>query len=90
MRLPCPVCGERDIREFYYQGADVALNRPDPDAGEQAWQDYVFLRDNQPGEYRDLWQHESGCGAWIVVSRNTVTHEVSGAVLAADIKRTRA
>lgn len=90
MRLPCPICGERDIREFYYQGADVALNRPAPDAGEQAWQDYVFLRDNQPGEHRDLWQHESGCGAWIVVSRSTVTHLVSGAVLATDIKRTQA
>ncbi len=89
MRLPCPICGERDIREFYYQGADVALNRPTPDAEGQAWQDYVFLRDNQPGAHRDLWQHENGCGAWIVVSRNTVTHEVSGAVLAMDIKRTR-
>jgi sarcosine oxidase delta subunit len=37
-----------------------------------------------------LWQHESGCGAWIVVSRNTVTHLVSGVVLATDIKRTQA
>lgn len=87
MRLPCPICGERDIREFYYQGADVGLNRPDPDAGNQAWQNYVFLRDNQPGAHRDLWQHESGCGAWIVVSRNTITHEVTGAVLAENAQR---
>ena len=90
MRLPCPICGERDIREFYYQGADVALNRPAPDAGDDAWQDYVYLRDNQPGEHRDLWQHESGCGSWIVVSRNTVTHEVSGAKLAKEMKRAKA
>ena len=90
MRLPCPICGERDIREFYYQGGDVALDRPDPDAGDQAWQDYVFLRDNQPGAHKDLWHHQSGCGAWIVVSRNTVTHEVSGAVLAEKAKRTGA
>lgn len=87
MRLPCPICGERDIREFYYQGADVALNRPDPEAGDQAWQDYVFLRDNQPGAHKDLWHHESGCGAWIVVSRDTNTHEISGAVLAENAKR---
>lgn len=87
MRLPCPICGERDIREFYYQGADVALNRPDPEAGDQAWQDYVFLRDNQPGAHKDLWHHESGCGAWIVVSRDTNTHEIFGAVLAENAKR---
>jgi sarcosine oxidase delta subunit len=37
-----------------------------------------------------LWQHESGCGSWIVVSRNTVTHEVSGAKLAKEIKRAKA
>ncbi|HCI08511.1 MAG TPA: sarcosine oxidase subunit delta, partial [Sulfitobacter sp.] len=40
--------------------------------------------------HRDLWQHESGCGSWIVVSRNTVTHEVTGAKLAKDIKRIKA
>ncbi|MCR9114722.1 MAG: sarcosine oxidase subunit delta, partial [Rhodobacteraceae bacterium] len=24
MRLTCPICGERDRREFYYAGAAVA------------------------------------------------------------------
>jgi sarcosine oxidase subunit delta len=36
---------------------------------------------------RDLWYHEMGCGAWLVVTRNTVTHEVLGAVLASDAAR---
>ena len=49
MRITCPICGERDSREFSYQGADVALRRPDPDAGEAAWDDYVHLRDNPAG-----------------------------------------
>ncbi|KMK66477.1 sarcosine oxidase subunit delta [Puniceibacterium sp. IMCC21224] len=82
MRFPCPICGERDRREFYYQG--VALVRPDAEAGVEAWDDYVHLRDNQAGETRDLWQHEAGCGAWLVVTRNTVTHAVLGAVLVRD------
>ncbi|MFT7595645.1 MAG: heterotetrameric sarcosine oxidase delta subunit [Paracoccaceae bacterium] len=81
MRLPCPICGERDRREFYYRGA--ALDRPDPDAGAAAWDDYLHLRDNPAGETRELWFHESGCSAWIVVARNTVSHAVLGAVLAA-------
>ena len=90
MRLPCPICGERDIREFYYQGAAVALDRPDPEASADAWQDYVYLRDNRPGPLREMWHHDSGCSAWLVVTRNTVTHEVLGAELAIDVKGARA
>lgn len=89
MRLPCPICGERDIREFYYQGAAVALERPAPDAGAAAWQDYVYLRDNVPGPLREMWHHDSGCSAWLVVTRNTITHEVLGAELATDVKRAK-
>ena len=82
MRIDCPLCGVRDRREFYYRGA--ALVRPAPDAGADAWEDYVHLRENPAGRTRDMWQHEAGCGAWIVVERDTVTHEVFGAQLAAD------
>ena len=82
MRLPCPICGDRDRREFYYKGAAAFLDRPAPDAGAEAWDAYLHLRDNPAGETRDLWQHEAGCGAWIVVTRNTVTHEVVSATLA--------
>ena len=81
MRLPCPICGERDRREFYYRGA--AVDRPDPDAGAAAWDDYLHLRDNPAGETRELWFHESGCSAWLVVTRDTVSHAILGAVLAA-------
>ena len=82
MRITCPICGERDRREFYYQGAALALDRPDPDADDAAWQDYVHLRENPAGVTRDLWYHESGCSAWIVVTRNTLTHEILSAELA--------
>ena len=82
MRITCPLCGERDRREFYYQGAAVALQRPDPDAEDAEWDSYVHLRENPAGVTRDLWYHDSGCGAWIVVTRNTVTHEVLASELA--------
>ena len=80
MRLTCPICGSRDRREFYYMGA--ALSRPAADAPAEAWYDYVHLRDNPAGETRELWHHEAGCGAWLVVTRNTVTHEISQVDLA--------
>lgn len=76
MRITCPICGERDRREFYYKGHAVALDRPAPDAGEEAWDNYVYLRENPAGETRDLWYHEGGCGAWVEVTRNTITHEI--------------
>ncbi|MEP3052946.1 sarcosine oxidase subunit delta [Ascidiaceihabitans sp.] len=86
MRLPCPLCGTRDLREFYCQGA--ALPRPAPDADQAAWADYVHLRDNLPGEVQEFWHHTQGCGAWLVVTRNTVSHEILGAKLAVDRKET--
>ncbi|AVO36259.1 sarcosine oxidase subunit delta [Pukyongiella litopenaei] len=87
MRIPCPICGERDRREFYYQGAAVALERPDPEAADDAWDAYVHLRDNPAGLTRDLWYHEAGCAAWIVVTRDTVNHEILDAELAGEAGR---
>jgi len=85
MRITCPVCGERDRREFHYKGDAVALNRPDPDAGDAAWDDYIHTRDNPAGETRDLWYHEAGCSAWLVVARDTVSHEVQEVALAGEV-----
>jgi methylglutamate dehydrogenase subunit B len=87
MRLPCPICGERDVREFYYQGESVMLDRPDPDAGVAAWDDYLHLRENPAGDHQELWSHDAGCGAWLKVTRNTATHEVRNAVLTAEVAR---
>jgi sarcosine oxidase subunit delta len=56
-------------------------HRPDPDAGAEVWHDYLHLRDNPAGRTQDLWFHEAGCGAWLRVDRDTVTHEIFGAEL---------
>ncbi len=87
MRIDCPICGSRDRREFYYQGAAVMLARPAPDAGEAAWDSYLHLRDNPAGATEELWQHDGGCGSWLVVTRDTVSHAISKVEQAADVKR---
>ncbi len=87
MRITCPNCGERDRREFYYQGDALALQRPVEDAGLEAWDDYLHNRDNPAGNTSDLWFHEAGCGAWLVVERNTVTHAVHTTTLAEKAQR---
>ena len=84
MRIPCPICGPRDRREFYYYGAEDYLDRPAEGAPLAAWDDYLHNRDNPAGVTRDLWYHDAGCTAWLVVERNTVTHEILGAALVAD------
>lgn len=76
MRLTCPLCGPRDRREFHYYGADDYLRRPAPDAPPAAWDDYLHNRDNPAGVLRDLWYHEAGCGQWLAVTRDTLSHDI--------------
>ncbi|MEJ6397775.1 sarcosine oxidase subunit delta [Yoonia sp. 208BN28-4] len=86
MRISCPICGERDRREFYYKGDAVALDRPATDAAPQQWDDYLHNRTNPAGKTRDLWHHVAGCGAWVVVTRDTRTHEIFDVALVAGAK----
>ena len=78
MRLTCPWCGERDRREFTYRGHAVGLARPEGTVWSPDWDDYLHNRDNPAGETRDLWFHDP-CGAWVEVTRDTLTHAVTGA-----------
>jgi heterotetrameric sarcosine oxidase delta subunit len=82
MLIPCPQCGPRDIREFTCKGHETHMHRPGPDSPPQAWDDHLHNRDNPAGPTREMWYHGAGCGAWLVVARNTVTHEITGATLA--------
>lgn len=86
MRVTCPLCGERDRREFKVQGDDTALHRPERNASPAAWHAFVHLRDNPAGLIREMWYHDP-CQAWIVVERDTVTHAVYGTTLAREARR---
>ena len=84
MRLSCPICGARDVREFTYRGDAVLMERPEVEDG---FYDYVHTRANVAGETAELWHHAMGCSAWLRVVRNTVTHEVVSVELARDVPR---
>lgn len=81
MLIPCPHCGRRDHAEFSYCG-DASLQRPDDAAPFSAWEDYVHLRLNPNGQHRELWQHIFGCRSFLVVERDTRTHEIFASWLA--------
>lgn len=86
MRINCPLCGPRDRREFYYLGSADYLDRPAEGAPAEDWDRYLHIRENPAGVTRELWQHDCGCGAWLVVERDTVTHRIFNVTLAEETK----
>jgi len=84
MRITCPYCGARDAGEFSYRGA-ADLERPDPSGenAEQAFYEYIYLRDNPAGPHAELWYHAGGCRSWLRVVRDTRTHAILSTAFAA-------
>lgn len=83
MRIPCPYCGDRDSQEFVYRG-DASPRRPD---GEDGFYEYVYERDNVAGLMREYWYHSQGCRNWLVVTRDTRTHDITATVIAREAAR---
>ncbi len=75
IRIDCPFCGTRDHSEFSY-GGDGSIVYPELDASLQDWHDAVFMRENICGVQVETWQHTSGCRMWLVIERDTMTHEI--------------
>ena len=81
-----PLLGPRDSSEFVVLGDASLIDRPDwadADAAEKFYE-YEYVRDNPAGMHRELWYHEHGDRSWLIVTRDTVTHEISNVELARD------
>lgn len=77
MLIPCPWCGARPDAEFS-AGGEAYLTRPDPaSASDHAWGQYLYFRNNVKGVQHERWFHSYGCRRWFIVTRDTVTHEIS-------------
>lgn len=79
--MTCPFCGPRDASEFRY-GGDPGVTRPGRAASDADWADYLYFRDNPRGLAREYWVHHQGCGLWLIVDRDTVTHVIHSTQLA--------
>jgi len=86
--IHCPYCAmARPEPEFRHAGAAHIARPADPAATSDAdWAAYLYLRDNPRGAFDEYTHHAAGCRAWLVVSRNTETHEVYGCVTARQYK----
>lgn len=84
-----PLLGPRDAAEFVYKGDVGLIDRPDWQADDAADQfhDYLYLRENPAGTHQELWFHEQGDRSWLVVTRNTLTHEIMKVELARSVAR---
>ena len=77
LRIPCPWCGERDETEFHYGGQAHVPYPSDSDAiGDEAWGEYLFVRDNPRGRFAERWCHALGCRRWFNALRDTASHEL--------------
>jgi len=72
--LTCPNCGIREVTDFGYGGELSA--RPGPHPSFRELNAYNYFRRNHAGVQREWWFHRSGCRAWFIAERNTVTNEV--------------
>lgn len=95
MRINCPYCGSRDLREFTFLGeaceADAARDAAAPGKSggalsatgpQAAAYDAVYLRDNPLGRSRGWWFHDHGCRSWLLIERDNRTHDILSVSLA--------
>ena len=84
-----PLLGPRDSAEFTYLGDASLIHRPDwqDDDSLKNFTNYGYVRDNPAGLHRELWFHEGGDRSWLVVTRDTTTHEITAVELARDVAR---
>ena len=86
MIIEHPLLGPRDSQEFVYLGDASLLDRPNWQAGnaEDIFFNYQYIRDNPAGTHRELWYHEMGDRSWLIVTRDTLSHEILKVELAAN------
>lgn len=76
--LTCPCCGVTAEETEFHAGGEAHLTRHGPGSDDDAFHDYLFLRENPRGVHFERWRHAFGCGKWFHAARDTTTLEVFG------------
>ena len=82
--LTCPNCGIREVTDFAF-GGEVS-KRPSERPTFRELNTYTYIKRNVAGVQREWWNHRSGCRAWFLAERNTVTNEVLFTALPAELR----
>ena len=73
--IKCPYCNEvRPEVEFSYAG-EAHIARPDnpEELDDEAWEKFLFLRQNRRGVQFERWLHDHGCARYFNAVRDTVS-----------------
>ena len=76
--LTCPNCDLAVEETELAPGGEAHLERFGPSASDDAFEAYMFLRDNTKGVHFERWRHAYGCGKWFLAARDTATMQVFG------------
>ena len=76
--LHCPYCGILADETELAPGGEAHLKRFGPGSSDDAFEGYLFHRENPKGVHFERWRHAHGCGKWFHAARCTVTLEVFG------------
>ena len=76
--LRCPYCGVDADETELTAGGEAHLKRETVGADDDAFQAYLFQRENPKGLHFERWRHAHGCGKWFHAARCTTTLEVFG------------
>ncbi|KAA9009330.1 sarcosine oxidase subunit delta [Histidinibacterium aquaticum] len=74
----CPCCGERADETELSPGGEAHIERQSVESSDEAFEGYLFIRENPRGVHFERWRHAYGCGKWFNAARCTVTLEVFG------------
>ena len=76
--LECPYCGVHADETELHAGGEAHLKRFGPGSDDEAFEGYLFMRENPKGVHLERWRHSFGCGKWFHAARCTMTLEVFG------------
>ncbi|MCY3877779.1 MAG: sarcosine oxidase subunit delta [Rhodobacteraceae bacterium] len=78
LKFECPYCHCGVDETELVPGGEAHIRREGPGADDEAFEKYLFLRENPVGVHFERWRHAFGCGKWFHVARCTQTMEVFG------------
>jgi len=75
--ITCPFCGPRNETEFVHGGPLKKIRPRAPDQlSDQEWVEYLTVPQNPIGPVEERWWHVRGCGKWLTITRDTLTHDI--------------
>lgn len=74
LNIPCPHCGNRAQAEFVFErSADSVVPL---DTATESVVAALYTRTNPRGADEEIWRHTHGCGGWLLMRRDRVSHAI--------------